>query len=132
MLKKKINFGRLKKKMARNNLPLIGNEIVTSIILRTQKGKDVKNRKFKGYTKEYKATKKEKYGASVVNLTAGGKMLNDISWKKLPNGIRIYFKSSQQNKKAHGNQIKNKRKFFGIDPIQLQKIKQKLTILSKS
>lgn len=118
--------------MTRNNLPLIGNEIVASIINRTQKGKDVNNRNFKGYTKEYKATKKKKYGASNVNLTVTQKMLNDISWKKLPNGIRIYFKSSEQNKKAHGNQIKNKRKFFGIDPIQLQKIKQKLIILSKS
>ena len=66
MLKSKINFKRLKDKMTKNNLPLIGNEVVASIINRTQKGKDANNRNFKGYTKEYKATKKKKYGASNV------------------------------------------------------------------
>lgn len=131
MLKKKINFNKLSEKITKNNLPLIGNEIVVDIIKRTQSGKDVNNKSFKKYTPEYKKEKSKNFGSSKVNLTRKQQMLNSITWKKIPNGITLFFNSKAENDKAHGNQVKNKRKFFGVDPKQAKLIKKKLLEFNK-
>ena len=127
--KKTIDFKKLEKKIndkVNKNLALLGNEVIADLIHRTQSGKDVNNRTFKGYTAAYKKSKKKSHG-SKVNLTASGNMLNNITWKKIKNGIRIYFSSKQERDKAHGNQ--RKRKFFGLDRRQKKRIAKKLNKL---
>lgn len=124
--KKTINFKQLEKAINNKvikNLALLGNEVVTDIIKRTQSGKDVNNRTFKPYSKEYKKSKKKSHGTK-INLTASGNMLNNMTWKKIKNGIRIYFSSKQERDKAHGNQ--RKRKFFGLDRRQKERISKKM------
>lgn len=118
MLIKKPNLAKYAKRMTDNNLPLIANEIISDIVIRTQKGKDVNNRSFKPYSKAYSIKK----GTTSVNLTQSGRMLNSITFRKLPNGIRLFFGASKENKKAHGNQSKNNRKFFGLDKSQVDYI----------
>jgi len=56
-------------------------------------------------------------------------MLNNITWREIKNGIRLYFSSSYENKKAHGNQVKNKRRFMGVDPKQEKEIIKRLSKL---
>ena len=121
---KKPNIKKYKDRVAKNNLPLFANEIITDIIERTQNKKDVNLRRFNKYTKPY--AKQKGTSRTNVNLTDTGKMLNSIKWKKIKNGIEIYFSGSEQNAKAHGNQIKNKRKFFGIDRRQREKLIKKI------
>ena len=45
-------------------------------------------------------------------------MLNSIRTQKYRDGARIYFNSSTETKKAHGNHHKLKRPFFGLDDKQ--------------
>ena len=123
-MRKKINWDRLERKYLKNNLPLLANDIIDDIQERTRKGFDRNNRTFEKYTVSYAREKVEKYGSSRPNLTRTGKMLNSITWKKINNGIRIYFNSDQQLKKARGNQ--KKRKFFGLDPLQRKRIRKDL------
>ena len=55
MLKKKINFRRVEKKVIGDRLEILRKEalnIETGIITRTQKGKDVKGYAFKKYSKK--------------------------------------------------------------------------------
>jgi len=105
-------------------LRLLGSEIIVGIIKRTQKGKDVNNRKFKKYSKAYGKIKSKKYGGTTPNLTATGNMLNAINQKDIKNGIRIYFIGNEEKRKAKQNQ--KKRKFFGVDRKQKAKIKKRL------
>lgn len=102
---------------------LSANEIITDIQLRTQSGQDSNKQAFRKYTNEYAKQK----GSSKVNLTATNKMLNNISWKKINNyTLRIFFSSAHERSKAHGNQYKNGRKFFGIDKDQVKDINKRL------
>jgi len=124
--KKTINFTKLNNninKKVLKNLALLGNEIVVDMEKRTQNGKDVNNKIFKPYSASYKKTKNKTHG-SKVNLTASGKMLNNITWKMVKNGLRFYFSSKAERDKAHSNQ--KKRKFFGIDRRQKARIVKKL------
>lgn len=128
MLKKRPDFKKHKKKIltvVEKNSVLIGNEVKRGIITRTQKGKDIDNKPFKAYSKAYKKTKEEKYG-SVVNLTVGQNMLNGIRFKKHNGGLKFYF-TTAQNDKAHGNQVKNGRKFFQLD----RELRKKVGIIIK-
>ena len=130
MLKKKPNLKRLEKVLINNRAKYLyknSEEIITDIINRTQSGKDVNNRRFKGYTKAYKKIKEGKI--SKPNLTDSSNMLDNIRAKKIRNGIRLYFSSSSERKKAHGNQFKHKRKFFGLDRRQRERIAKKLNKL---
>jgi len=144
-LKKKIDFRRLTVRLTKNNLPLIGNKVMKDIIVRTQKGKDRDNRKFEKYTDEYldsywtpgkrgqKRTDKKRVKdvKTIPNLTKSQNMLNAMRWKKITDGIRLYFQGKENNSKAHGNQVKNGRKFLGVDDKQAKKIKKDLISLSK-
>ena len=128
-IKKHINFGRIKKKAIdqhERNLPLLFNEIKYGIISRTQKGQDVNGNSFKAYSKSYGAEKRKNFGAGTVNLTRTQKMLNSIRFKRITGGIRLYFSSMKENSKAHGNQVKNGREFFGIDQGQSKYVLKRL------
>jgi len=119
MLKKRPNIKKYEKKIntvLQRNINLIGMEVQRGIIKRTQKGLDVSNKSFKPYKKPYA----KKKGSSTVNLTEKQNMLNAIRFKKISKGIRFYFPNRIENAKAHGNQVKNKRKFFGLD-VKLEK-----------
>ena len=125
---KKPDFTRIKKRIdgIGQNLPIIGNNIVYGIVRRTQRGLDVNNKKFKRYSKGYGKYKAKEYGSKDVNLTQSGKMLNSITWRKTKNGIRIYFRSREESQKAHGNQKRMKRVFFGLDKEQIKYIKKEI------
>lgn len=117
---KKPNFRKKAMSLQKNYLPLYANDVKLSITKRTQAGKDINNKSFKKYSKEYA----KKKGSVRVNLTDTGQMLNSIDWKKIPYGVRMYFNSTEQRNKAKGNQ--NKRKFFGIDPTARQRLQKQL------
>ena len=125
-IKKRINIkkvnDRLDKQML-GNLQLLGNEIVTGVVNRTQNGKDINLKPFKKYSPAYKKSKAKSHG-SVVNLTVSGNMLNSITWKKIRNGLRFYIGNNTERRKAIGNQ--RLRKFMGLDKRQKQYIKNKL------
>ena len=114
----------LSKKAESVNLSLMGNEIISDIIDRTQSGKDVNNLGFKSYSRLYAMRKQKEFGTATVNLTRTQKMLNSITYKKIPKGLRFYFNASEQSTKAYHNQITNKRKFFGLSNDSLQKIRK--------
>lgn len=139
----------LSKKAESVNLSLMGNEIISDIIDRTQSGKDSKNNFFKPYSKQYAISKykefvrketisnlierksrlyairkQKEFGTATVNLTRTQKMLNSITYKEIPKGLRFYFNASEQSTKAYHNQITNKRKFFGLSNESLQKIRK--------
>lgn len=120
---KKVNFSKYQNKLKQNKLPLLGNQIQDGIMKRTQSGLDANLKPFKPYSKQYAKYKSEKYG-STVNLTETQKMLNGITYKKIPNGIRMYFNSGEQTKKAYYNQVTLKRFFFYVDRKQKDMIKK--------
>jgi len=49
-------------------------------------------------------------------------MLHDITYKKIENGVRMYFGTSTENEKAYKNQVQMKRPFFGLSDYQRTKI----------
>lgn len=127
MLKKKIDFNKVRKVVIDGRLEKLRKEalnIETGIINRTLKGKDVKGASFKPYSKQYADEKSSKGKGKTVNLTNTGAMLQAISSKKIPNGIRFYFSASAETKKASWNQ--KLRKFFGVDKGQVKYLKKKM------
>ncbi len=138
MLKKKINFNKVRRVVIDDRLVKLRKEglnIETGIINRTLKGKDIKGVSFKKYSREYAKLKQEAGSDSTVNMTGayrkkgggyrqGGNMLQAISSKKIPNGIRFYFNASVETKKAAKNQ--KLRKFFCTDKSQVKYLKKKM------
>ena len=128
-IKKRINIkkvhDRIEKKTL-SNLQLLGNEINTGVVNRTQRGKDINLKPFKKYSSEYRKSKAKSHG-SVVNLTVSGNMLNSITWKKITNGLRFYIGNNTERRKAIGNQ--KTRKFMGLDTRQKVYIAKKLNKL---
>lgn len=123
MLKKKIDFRKVRSVVIDgrvNKLRKEGLNIETGIINRTLSGKDAKMKSFKPYSKEYAKAK----GSKKVNLTASGAMLQAVSNKRIPNGLRFYFNASAETKKATYNQ--KLRKFFGVDKNQVKYLKEKM------
>jgi phage gpG-like protein len=121
---KKPNFGKYKKAVdnLKQGLGTATNETITEIQKRTQSGKDYKGSSFTKYSDDYKEYKSKHYGSSRVNLTQTGNMLHSITSKKIKNGIRLYFGSSSENKKAYHNQVTNRRKFFGLSTKQKDRL----------
>lgn len=117
----------ISKKFDVKDLTLIGNQIIADIMDRTQSGQDVDNKSFKPYTAKYARFKSKNFGSTTVNLTQTNKMLNAMQHKPIPKGLRFYFNSNQQTKKAHGNQVKYGRKFFGLSSKDLQTIRKFIT-----
>lgn len=121
MLKKRPDIKKYQndiKDVLKRNKDLIGMEVHRGIITRTQKGLDYNNKSFKAYKSDYA----KKKGSSKVNLTDKQNMLNAIRYKQVGNKIKFYFGSKVENAKAHGNQIKNGRKFFGMDDKLTKKV----------
>ncbi len=105
MLKKKINFNKVRKVVIDDRLVKLRKEglnIETGIINRTLKGKDIKNSSFKPYSKDYADYKQSKGKGKTVNLTNTGAMLQAISNKKIPNGIDSTLAHQQKQRKLHG------------------------------
>ena len=115
------NWGKYKKRLKKTDDALysVAEAIIVGIINRTQSGKDKNNKGFKAYSKSYGK-------AGRVNLTEKGTMLHSIDRKKIKNGVKLFFSNTNENAKAHGNQVKYGRKFFGIDKKQKELIKRKL------
>ena len=125
---KRANFTKKVKEQEqkiKKKLFIMGDEIVSDITARTQKGKDKNNSSFKKYSKNYAKYKREKYGSSKPNLTASNNMLNSMTYKPIPNGLRIYFSTDTERKKALVN-IKRGYDFFGIDKVQKKYINKRL------
>lgn len=115
------NFGKYRKRLKKTDDALysVAEGVIVGIINRTQSGKDKNSKGFKPYSKAYGKTGR-------VNLTDKGSMLQSIDRKKIKNGVRLYFGNTNENRKAHGNQVKYGRKFFGIDKKQKEHIKTRL------
>ena len=127
MLKKKINFKRVERKIIGdrvNKLRLEAKNIETGMINRTLGGKDVKKKKFKRYSREYEKQKQRRGRGTTPNLTDTGAMLQAISSRKITNGLRFYFSTSFDKKKAAWNS--KLRNFFGMDKDQVRYIKKQL------
>ena len=109
--------------------------LIGDIRKRTQSGKDANNNVFKGYSttpyffnigskgspvyrtfengyKEFRQFKGRQNNRVDLNFT--GKMLSNITQKSNSKNATIFFASQDQNIKAIGNQVKNKRQFFKI------------------
>ena len=130
MLKKKINFRKVKKRVIDdrvNKLRLEASNIVTGIVNRTLKGKDADLKGMKSYSRDYAKYRQEHGRKGKVNLTYTGAMLGAISSKKIPLGLRFYFNSKSETDKAKWNQ--KTRKFFGIDKNQRKYLKKQLSKL---
>ena len=128
MLKKKINFRKVKNKVIDDRvkkLRLEGMNIVAGIVLRTEQGKDMNLRSFKSYSSDYEKYRTKHGRSRKVNLTYNGTMLGAINSKKIPLGLRFYFSSKSETDKAKWNQ--KTRKFFGIDKQQLKYLKKVLS-----
>ncbi len=127
MLKKKINFNRTRKLMIGGNikkLRLSAGTIEAGMIKRTQRGLDVKLKSFDSYapySDEYKAYKRKKGRSGGVDLTFTGNMLNSITHKNIPRGVRFYFNAKTQRDKARWNM--KTRYFFGADKKQISWLK---------
>jgi hypothetical protein len=123
---KNINLDKYKKAIdnlsSATNMANIANETIIEIQHRTQSGNNIKGNKFKKYSKEYAEYKAEHFGSSDVNLTVTNNMLHDITYKKIENGVRMYFGTSTENEKAYKNQVQMKRPFFGLSDYQRTKI----------
>ena len=99
----------------------VAEKFVADIQNRTQDGKDMNGKTFKGYKNEsYIEKRKEAGRSSKVNLTFNNHMLQAMTSKKYKSGARIYFNSDIETNKAHGNHVKLKRKFFGLSDEQVE------------
>lgn len=123
-VKKTIKWAIYKKFIKKSNIPLydVAEGLIVGIINRTQSGLDRNNKPFKAYSTAYA----ERKGETTVTLTDKGTMLHAIDRKKITGGIKLYFPNKNESAKAHGNQVKYKRKFFGLTKKQKAHIKKKL------
>ena len=126
-LKKKIDFNSKIKKLKKNHLAPLANEIKDTIKRRTQSGKDINGKAFKPYSPSYKEYRIEKGRSAKPNLTDSSNMLNAIDWDKLKGGnigIKMKFNSEEQTAKAIGNQ--KLRPFFGLSRTDMAYFKKQL------
>jgi len=120
-VKKTHKWGKYKKRIKNTQQELysVAEGLIVGIINRTQSGKDKNKKSFKAYSKNYNKS-------GTVNLTDRGSMLHSIDRRTIKNGIKLFFGSTNENAKAHGNQVKYGRKFFGLDKEQKKLIKRRL------
>jgi len=127
-LKNDLNKIRLE---ANKFMILLGSDVKRMIIKRTQRGKDLNNRKFTNYSKPYLKYKKKKgLPTSPVNLTFRFNMLANMTVRKLINGSKVYFSSSDERKKAYYNNFGigvPKREFFGLSIKERKDIYRRLS-----
>ena len=118
----------------------VGEEMANQIRVQTKAGKDVKGRKFKGYTTAYKAAKKARKferQSSVSDrpdLTLTDDMLQDLQVvKATQNGVTIGFPSEAG--KVHGNADHGRHLSTARTPIPAKaakELKQRLDVKIKS
>ena len=127
-VKKKVNFKRMKKRVTdtEKSIWLLASDIIIGIKNRTLKGTDMYLMKFEAYTEQYKAYKGSKGRSTMPNLTFRGTMLNSMQYKKISNGVRLYFNAVNERVKASANHNGYKRYFFGIDKNQSKYITKRL------
>mgnify|MGYP003143404649 CR=1 FL=1 len=107
-----------------------------------QRGKDVKNRPFKPYSKSYIQAKRKRTNdpsnqdtspKNFVDLNFTGRMFSALTFTLRPSRGVLFFKTAQQAKKAFihntGKGRMPKREFFGVSEIEQKKIN---AIISKS
>ena len=125
ILKYKKALDKIQEKRALN--PVIDTTIV-EMINRTQSGKSFTGKEFKGYADSTKEARRKKGRVTnIVNLTDTGNMLHSMTFKAISGGIRIYFGTAIEKKKAYYNQ--KKRKFFGLSPQQRKAIRKYIKLL---
>lgn len=123
MLVKKIDFTKYKKKIDSPFTKLMAESIKTGISKRTRGGNDYNGKSFDPYTKAY--AKKKGVSKGNVNLHVSGNMLEAMKYKITKNKLRFFY-TGDEGKKAHGNQVANERKFFGVDAKQIAVLKKKI------
>lgn len=117
MLTKKVNFKKYKKRIDSPFTREIAESLKTGISKRTNSGKDFEGKTFEPYTKRYAA--KKGVSRSDVNLHVSGNMTEAIKYDIRGDTLNFSITGSE-GKKAHGNQERYGRKFFGIDKKQLK------------
>lgn len=116
---------------------------VSAIRFRTeQKGKDIYNRPFKPYSKNYMLARRKRFNdpsnqdtspKNFVDLNFTGQMFSSLGFTVRPSRGILFFRSAQQTKKAmihnEGKGRMPKREFFGISDMEQKKIN---AIINKS
>ena len=100
-----------------------------------QKGKDVKGRPFKPYSKGYIQARRKRFNdpsnqdttpKNFVDLNFTGKMFSALTFTTRPSRGIVFFRSAEQTKKAlihnEGKGRMPKREFFGISSQEQKKI----------
>jgi len=136
---------KVSKKYDKETRIAIGLEIIDSILARTAKGKDKKNKDFAGYSKSYTSSFDFKLAGKgkKPNLNLSGEMMNSVTLLETDEGeitIGIPDDDEFNNSKAEGN-IKGtyggapkrgkKRDFMGIPRGDLNAIKSQFSIKTK-
>jgi len=108
----------------------VADETRKDIIRRAQRGINIKDGRFKGYSKQYEAQKRRRGGGSRVNLTLTGDMFNSMVVSKMSRfKYRLHFNDSFENDKAsrhnRGDGKMPKREFFGISRKMRAKLKKR-------
>ena len=100
-----------------------------------QKGRDVRDKPFKPYSKGYIQAKRKRFNdpnnrdttpKNFVDLNFTGKMFSALTFTTRPSRGILFFRTAEQTKKAmihnEGKGKMPKREFFGISPIEQKKI----------
>lgn len=113
----------------------IGQALIDRVVERTQSGKDVRGRDFKGpYSREYKDSGEYQdfKTSSKVNMTLRGDMLDDINIiSQSSNTVKIGFTDEKETLKAYNHNKGDtvpKRQFFGIQKSDLKYIKKEFRL----
>ena len=106
---------------------VIGNYLVASMLIRTQKGKDVSGQNFDPYSAKYKLFRHElELPHNKVDLFLTGSMLSSMTYTATKDKVTIFFQNTEDIKgvknpaKAFWNN--QTRNFFGIDAKQRKKV----------
>lgn len=111
----------------------IGQLLIDRMLERTESGKSIQGRSFKGYSKSYKESASfEKYGkSSTVNLDLKGDMLTDVDIKNVKaNSLDIAITDKLQKLKSFNHITGDtlpKRDFFGVSKGDINAVKKELS-----
>lgn len=82
---------------------IIGVRAVDLVSKRALSGKDMNNKRFKGYSEGYKKQRAKKGAGLKVDLMLSGNMYAAMTYKTHKHGVTLFFRGGEENLKAHGH-----------------------------